>query len=92
MAKQLNVRSDKARATANKVAVRLNGTTTDVVVGALRRFAGESAKVPTYDDLTPEQKARADRILALARAGRSEGDPDASSDHSWLYDEHGLPK
>lgn len=92
MAKQLNIRSDKARATANRVAGRLKGTTTDVVMGALQRFEGQTAKVPTYQDLTPEQKARADRILALARAGRSEGDPDASSDHSWLYDEHGLPK
>jgi hypothetical protein len=56
------------------------------------RVGPNPVRIPTYKDLTPEEKARADRILALARAGRSEGDPNASSDHSWLYDEFGLPK
>jgi hypothetical protein len=42
--------------------------------------------------LTPEQRAFAEQLLAIAKAGQSEGDPNASSDHSYLYDEFGLPK
>lgn len=92
MAKQLNVRSDKAGKTARKIAVRLKGTKTEVVVGALRRFDGQTARLPTYAELKGEPRRFADRLLALARSGRNEGDPDASSDHSWLYDESGAPK
>jgi hypothetical protein len=92
MTKQLNVRSDKARTTAKKIAARLKGTNTEVVVGALRRFDGQTARLPTYEELKGEPRRFADRLLALARAGRREGDADASSDHSWLYDEYGAPK
>ena len=90
--KQLNVRSDKAFETAKRLSIRLGETTTAVVERALDRLDRETFTPPTYDELTPEQKAHADRWLALAEAGRSEGDPNASSDHGWLYDEIGAPK
>jgi hypothetical protein len=92
MPKQLNVRSDEAYGRAHRLARRLNISTTKVVETALARYDRDTAKVPTYSDLTPEQKARADQLLALARKGRAEGDPLATSDHSWLYDDAGLPK
>ena len=92
MTKQLNIRSDRAYETARRLSDRLGQSATAVIETALDLLDRETFKVPTYADLTPEQKARADRLLALAREGRGEGDQTASSDHSWLYDEHGLPK
>jgi hypothetical protein len=92
MTRQLNVRSDHAYETARRLAQRLGTSTTSVVETALDRLDRDTFKVPTYEDLTSEQRARADRLLALARAGRDEGDPAASSDHGWMYDESGLPK
>lgn len=92
MTKQLNIRSDMAYATAQRLAKRLGRSTTAVVETALDRLDRETFKVPSYDDLTPEQKFRADHLLSLARRGRKEGAGDATSDHDWLYDEKGLPK
>jgi len=92
MSRQLNIRSDEAYETARRIARRLNVSTTEVVRTALDRYDRETSRVPTYDELAPKQKAFADRLLALARAGRSEGDPEATSDHSYLYDESGAPK
>jgi hypothetical protein len=92
MQKQLNVRSDDAYARARRLARRLNTSTTKVVEAALARYDRETATVPTYNDLSPEQKAFADQLLAMGKASRNEGDPNATSDHSWLYDEFGLPR
>ena len=44
------------------------------------------------EELSKRDRLFADRLLALARAGRSEGDPSASSEHDYLYDEDGAPK
>ena len=92
MTKQLNVRSERAYGTARRMAARLGLSTTAVVETALDRMEREYLNVPTYDDLNPEQKAFADKMLALADKGREEGDPNATSDHSYLYDEIGAPK
>lgn len=92
MSKQLNIRSDIAYETARRLAQRLGTSTTIVVETALDRLDRETFKVPSYGDLTTEQKSRADRLLALARRGRTEGEPDATSDHGWMYDGNGLPK
>jgi hypothetical protein len=92
MTKQLNIRSDSAYATARRLARRLGTSTTAVIETALDRLDRETFKVPDYADLTPEQKLRADRLIALAREGQDEGSPDATSDHGWLYDDEGLPK
>jgi hypothetical protein len=92
MTKQLNIRNDRAFEAAQRVAERLRETTTQVVVEALRRYERKTLRVPTYEELNPEERAFADRLLALAEAGRHEGEADATSDHSYLYDEHGAPK
>lgn len=90
MPKQLNIRSDEAYELAQKAARRLGTTKTEAVIRALRRYA-EPDGLPTYDDLTPEQKADYARFRGLARRARAEAtNPDYSADD--LYDEHGLPK
>ena len=92
MAKQLNIRSDEAYVTAARIARRLNQTTTQVVVEALARYDRETFAVPVQADMTSEQKALADELLALAKAGREEGDRALTSDHSHLYDDAGMPR
>jgi hypothetical protein len=93
MSRQLNIRSDEAHAVATDLAQRLGTTTTRVVVEALRRYRDNI--LPAQDILdrpmTPEQKERFDRILALAREARRTLPPGATSDHSDMYDENGLP-
>lgn len=89
MTQQLNVRSDKAYATAKRLAHRLGVSTTRVVEDALadmeKRTSAPSAKV------TPRQAQEfCDTLLSLAKeanAGGSLGLNDKS-----LYDEQGLPK
>jgi hypothetical protein len=92
MSRQLNIRSDEAYETARRISRRLNVSTTEVVKTALALYDRQTSRVPTYEELSPEQKAFADQMLSLARAGREEGDPNATSDHSFLYDEIGAPK
>ena len=57
MTKQLNVRSEVAYETAQRLAARLGTSTTAVVEKALDLLDRSTFKVPTYDDLTPEQRA-----------------------------------
>jgi hypothetical protein len=92
MTRQLNIRSDKALVAARRLGHRLNQSTTRVVLDALRRLDRKTRKVPAYGDLSKRDRVFADRLLALARAGRSEGDSTASSEHEYLYDQNGAPK
>jgi hypothetical protein len=89
MARQLNIRNDEAYETAHNLARRTHMTTTEVVVKALRRLNEETPV--TLDDMTPEQRARYERIMAIAREGAKHKTPGATSDHSDMYDENGLP-
>lgn len=93
MAKQLNVRSDEAYETARRIARRLNLTTSEVVVTALRRLDERTAAAePDLSTLTPEQRARYDALMTLARKGARLKPPGVTSDHRDMYDEYGLPK
>jgi hypothetical protein len=92
MTRQLNIRSDEAFRAARRISHTLKQPTARVVLDALRRLDRKTEKVPAYADLSEADRLFADRLLALARAGRSEGDPAASSDHDYLYDERGAPK
>ena len=92
MQKQLNIRSDMAYETATQLARRLGTTTTEVVVRALEDLSRKTYRAPTYADLTTEQKADVDRILAMAEEVRHTLAPGVTSDHSDIYDESGLPK
>lgn len=88
--RQLNIRSDEAYERASSLARRLGRTTTDVVVEALRRYGSEVE--PRNDQgLTAEQQRKFERIQALADEAARHKVLGATSDHSDMYDENGLP-
>lgn len=90
MARQLNIRSDEAYRIAHRLAKQRGQTVTEVVTDALRQQQSETlpaAEVP------PEQAAETIRMLIeLSDRAAKSAKPGSSSDHSYLYDEHGLPK
>jgi antitoxin VapB len=88
MTKQLNIRSDEAYAIVSDIAKRTGRSRTDVVLAALLSYAERRAMV----DLTPEQRAFVDELMALARRSADAAPPGMTSDHSDLYDESGLPR
>ncbi|HEX8418331.1 MAG TPA: hypothetical protein VF641_12100, partial [Methylobacterium sp.] len=52
----------------------------------------EDLRIPTPEELTPKQRATYDALRALAREASARKLPGATSDHSHLYDDFGLPK
>ena len=88
MPRQLNIRSDQAYEIATKIARRTGRTRADVVLAALLSY--QEAK--TGRKLTRAQRAFVDELMALAHRSASAAGPAVTSDHSHLYDEHGLPK
>jgi antitoxin VapB len=90
MTKQLNIRSDEAHRLATDLAKRLNTTTTKIVETALLEF---DRKMPPGDalELTPEQRAEHEAFMAIVREFQKHKLPGATSDHSDMYDENGLP-
>lgn len=88
MAKQLNIRSDEAHRLAHIISERLDQPVVDVIVQALREFG---AKLPPLDDLTPAQRAEYEALRELSRNAAKHKRPGATSDHSDMYDESGLP-
>lgn len=91
MVRQLNIRNDEAFETARRLAEQLGRSQTDVVLEALRRYS-DQILAPSRR-VTPEQIAAdremLDRLIADANRDRP---ADMTSDHSFLYDEYGLPK
>jgi antitoxin VapB len=91
MAKQLNIRSDEAYETAHALAGRCNESVTAVVERALRELKDRVVQEEAV--FSPDAIAR--RYLELreitARTAANKR-PGATSDHSDLYDEGGLPK
>jgi antitoxin VapB len=90
MPRQLNIRSDEAYKIAHRLAKQRSVTVTEVVTAALRR---EQANPKATREVSPEQAAKTIRILleASERSAKA-AKPGTTSDHSYLYDEHGLPK
>jgi hypothetical protein len=88
MSKQLNVRSDEAYRLAHAIARETGRPIADVVVTALRKH-GET--LPKREGLTPTQRAEAEALMAIARRAARHKKPGATSDHSDMYDESGLP-
>lgn len=86
--KQLNVRSDKAYEIASRLAKRTGRPRADVVLAALLKYAEER----NVKRMTAKERAFVDELMALARRSAAVADPGMTSDHSNLYDEHGLPK
>ena len=89
MGRQLNVRSDEACQLARDIAERLDVTTTEVAVRALREYGIKVS--PSLDGLTPTRRAEYEALMALARKAARHKKPRAASDHGDRYDEFGLP-
>jgi hypothetical protein len=89
MSRQLNIRSDEAYQIAHDIADRLNITTTDVIVRALRVYG--SRMTPSGDGMTPTQRAEFDALTEIAQKAARHKRRGATSDHSDMYDEFGLP-
>jgi antitoxin VapB len=82
MGMQLNIKSDDAYAMASELATLTGESLTTAVTEAIRqRLERERAKA-----------AKMRKILVLAAEIRAHIREPVSSDHSWLYDEDGLPK
>lgn len=89
MAKQLNIRSDEAYRLAHTIAEETSRPVVEVVVSALRDYG---SRLPAKRQMTPAQRAERDALRALAREAAKHKFPGATSDHSDMYDEFGLPK
>jgi len=88
--RQLSIRSDDAYERAHRLARRRQTSVTAVIEQALQQYERDIAS-----DVSPAMAEENRRILdeMLVRIWGSEGPPrDLSSDHSWMYDENGLPK
>lgn len=90
MGRQLNVRSDEAYRIAHDIAARLNVSTTEVVVTALRDYGARVA--PAVKGMTPTQRSEYRALMSLARKTAKAKKPGATSDHADLYDDFGLPR
>lgn len=90
MPRQLNVRNDEAYETATSLARRLHTTTTDVVLRALRKFASDEAAA--HGPLTDQQRRDYEALREIVREVERHKLPGATSDHSDMYDEFGLPR
>lgn len=88
MTKQLNVRNDEAYQLAHNIADHLGKPVAEAVLTALRDYG---SRLPKVDDLTPTQRAEYEALRALAREASKHKVPGATSDHSDMYDEFGLP-
>ncbi len=91
--KQLNIRSNDAYERAHRLARQSNISVTAVIEQALENL--EARKRGLQDLLSPEEVAENGRILknAVHRLWRGKGPPEgATSDHTWMYDDNGLPK
>lgn len=90
MGRQLNVRSDEAYRIAHDIADRLNVSTTEVVIKALRDYGARVA--PSIEGMTPTQRSEYKALMRLARRTAKAKKPGATSDHRNMYDDFGLPQ
>ena len=90
MPRQLNIRSDKAFETARQLSQEFGMTTTKVVEEALDEYRARRS-LPSRRVTREEAAARVAEIEALIEAARPFIKPGATSDHSDMYDENGLP-
>jgi hypothetical protein len=89
MPKQLSIRSDEAYELARRIAASVKRPMAQVVVEALRDYG---SKLPMEDGMTPAQRATYEALRALSREAAKHKKPGATSDHSDMYDEFGLPR
>jgi len=86
MGPQLNIKSDHAYAVANKLSAMTGQSLTTVVTMALDQFLERETQS------RDKAAARLARLRELADQIAAHMEPGTTSDHSWLYDENGLPK
>lgn len=92
MPKTMLIESDRAVELAEARA-RIEGKTVSKVVEEALEHSSTPAGANGSVQAEPEEReARLARILERARALRATLPADVTSDHSWLYDEHGLPR
>jgi antitoxin VapB len=89
MGRQLNIRNDEVYRLAHEVAADMGKPVTEAMLTLLRAY---KPRVPTIDEMTPEQRAWVDEVRALAIEAARHKPPGMTSDHSDMYDEYGLPK
>jgi antitoxin VapB len=97
----LVVEDSEAAALARELAERRGVSVEEAVVASLRETLAAAPppppaeprpiRVPTLAEMTPEQRARYESLRALVREAGAFIRPGATSDHSDLYDEFGLP-
>jgi antitoxin VapB len=92
MPKQLNIRSDEAYERAHRLARAKGVSVTRVVEEALEKLDPDEDEEAFVASLTPEQRARYDRLKPIIDEIARTKLPGATSDHSDMYDEFGLPK
>lgn len=85
MGHQLNIKGEEAYRLASELAALHGESLTAAVTRALR------------DALEREKRerdvaAKVADILAIAKEIKASVPPDVTSDHSWLYDDDGLPR
>ena len=97
----LIVESDEAFSLARELADRSGTSIDEAVVKSLRtslsqvpprdRPPQQPVRVPSLEDLTPEQRADYEARRAWVREIAKDRVPGGTSDHSDMYDENGLP-
>jgi antitoxin VapB len=85
MGMQLNIKSDDAYALASELAALTGESLTTAVTEAIRQRLDRERASRAKED-------KVKRMLALATEMRAHIREPASSDHSWLYGEDGLPE
>lgn len=90
MPRQLNIRSDRAYETARRLAQRYETTTTKIVEDALEEY--QARRIAPSRNITEEEvEASVREMERIVEALRPFVKPGATSDHSDMYDENGLP-
>ena len=90
MPRQLNIRSDKAYDMARRLAAHYGVTTARIVEDALDEYAARRM-LPSKKVTKEEADAFVREIQQMVEALRPFVKPGATSDHSDMYDENGLP-
>jgi hypothetical protein len=90
MPRQLNIRSDRAYQTARNLAERYGMTTAKVVEEALDEYQARRA-APARKATEAEIESSVREMQRLVASLRPFIRPGATSDHSDMYDENGLP-
>lgn len=103
MTETLIIEGDEAYALAQELAERRGISLGEAVVASLRAsldtaaepperaHAPRSIRIPTLEEMTPEQREDYESLRALVREASKHFVTGATSDHSYLYDENGLP-